>query len=231
MTMKRFLASVALTSIVLAVASMPVSTAASRYDARNADKVDGFDAVPSTADIGDRAGALVATNPHGRLPNGIVRKVQMASDSDRLDGYGAGAFVQRCTEGALRGWASVPADLSSDYSEVPGDGTLYGGAVNVEGGACHSIDPVAKRVAQGVYRVNAAFVGLGDCPGRLTDSMLAAVVTVANATDAPLVADYRPVCDQSGAVVAEVRIFDLSGTPVDSAFTIAVLRAQGDPIP
>lgn len=61
------------------------AVAQAKYDALNADKVDGRHAVGAGASVQQRKGKLVATNPTtGRLPNGIVAK---APNSDRLGGY------------------------------------------------------------------------------------------------------------------------------------------------
>lgn len=52
------------------------SYAAGQYDAQNADKVDGKDAVGAKTSAASRAGNLVATDKHGRVP-----------DSAKLGGY------------------------------------------------------------------------------------------------------------------------------------------------
>ncbi len=61
------------------------AVAQAKYDALNADKVDGRHAVGAGASVQQRKGKLVATNPTtGRLPNGILAK---APNSGRLGGY------------------------------------------------------------------------------------------------------------------------------------------------
>ncbi len=60
------------------------AAAAGSYDANNAHKVDGFHAVGSKAGPAKRAGKLVATDRHGRLPRGAMSK---APNSQRLGGY------------------------------------------------------------------------------------------------------------------------------------------------
>src|SRR3954454_4154563 len=53
------------------------------YDATNAMKVDGFDAIGSSATVTQRKGKLVATNTTtGQLPNNIIAD---AADSSRID--------------------------------------------------------------------------------------------------------------------------------------------------
>lgn len=60
--------------------------------ARDADRVDGKDAVRASASHEERAGNLVATNRYGYLPNTIIH---MAQNADRLDGLSQGAFARR----------------------------------------------------------------------------------------------------------------------------------------
>ena len=59
------------------------ATASARFDATNADKVDGRHAVGASATANQRAGKLVATGSNGRLPVGAMNK---APDAARLDG-------------------------------------------------------------------------------------------------------------------------------------------------
>ena len=76
---------VTLLAIALVLGFGGGAVAQAKYDALNADKVDGRHAVGSGASVQQRKGKLVATNPTtGRLPNGIVAK---APDSARLGGY------------------------------------------------------------------------------------------------------------------------------------------------
>jgi hypothetical protein len=196
--------------------------------ARNADKVDGFHAVGARTDIEDRGRRLVATNRRGFLPNEIVRRVRTAADADRLGGLGPRAYIERCAGGSLRGQAIVRSDVGSTYEVVDGFSTFLGGPVDPDTGGCHTIEIRARRVSTGVYRVKLGNFGLFECPDVRSDS-IGAVVTVSNLGDAPLIADYRPVCDDGG--VAEVRIFDLDGQPQDAGFTMAVLSNKHIPVP
>lgn len=59
--------------VVLVVAFSGGAVAQGKYDAKNADKVDGKHAVSAGATVAQRKGKLVATNPKtGRLPHNIV---------------------------------------------------------------------------------------------------------------------------------------------------------------
>lgn len=72
--------------VALVVAMGGGATAAARYDARNADKVDGRHAVGAFASATQRAGKLVAAGSDGRLPVGAMNR---APDAARLDGHHA----------------------------------------------------------------------------------------------------------------------------------------------
>jgi hypothetical protein len=64
---------VALALVALVAAAGGGATAKARFDAKNADKVDGKDAVSARAGVGKRKGKLVATDPKtGKLPRNIV---------------------------------------------------------------------------------------------------------------------------------------------------------------
>lgn len=67
--------------------------------ARNSDKVDGHHAVGSWASPNRRAGAVVATDSQGRLPNGIIRR---APDSKRLQGLAANDLARAAFSDATR---------------------------------------------------------------------------------------------------------------------------------
>jgi hypothetical protein len=71
-----------LTSLII-LGAAPVAAAA--YDAMNARKVDGLDAVSAGLSRQNRAGKLVATNANGYLPGNIVWKVRNAGKLDNID--------------------------------------------------------------------------------------------------------------------------------------------------
>ncbi len=94
-------AAVALLVSVLAMASPSVAA-----KIKNADKVDGKDAVGAAASVKQRKGKLVATNRKGYLPDNIIRS---ARNADRLDGLDSAALVTRTAARGevLRGeWAA-----------------------------------------------------------------------------------------------------------------------------
>jgi hypothetical protein len=66
------------------------SLAGGKFDARNADMVDGKHAVGSGASVSERKGKVVATSSKtGRLPNSIIGR---ARNADKLDGLDSAAF-------------------------------------------------------------------------------------------------------------------------------------------
>src|SRR3954454_19898159 len=70
---RRFAPYVVTAVLVWAAASIGPSMASAAFDAVNARKVDGLSAVKAGATVKHRAGKLVATDRHGRLPDNIVR--------------------------------------------------------------------------------------------------------------------------------------------------------------
>ncbi|HEX2240751.1 MAG TPA: hypothetical protein VHJ82_06395 [Actinomycetota bacterium] len=206
-------------------AAPAVAQAVARY-ARNSDKVDGFHAVAHNESRAARAGRLVATNSEGRFPKALLGK---APDADRVDGISSEALVSDCSEGALRGHATVPADIGSSFERVPGFGTSFGGPVDPSGTNCHLLPAEARHVATGVYEVDLGFVAW-DCSSAVPDEILSALVTPMGSGAAPRIATYRPLCGPSGIHV-EVRIVDLQGQPRDSSFVIAFIDEAGIPIP
>ena len=83
-------ASTVVVAMVTAAVTAGGPAVAAAYDAMNARKVDGRDAVGAGASASDRAGNLVATNSAGRLPNNIISK---APDAQELDGNDSTAFA------------------------------------------------------------------------------------------------------------------------------------------
>lgn len=195
--------------------------------ARNADKVDGRHAVGAGASIEKRVGKLVATNGSGHLPNDIIRKAPEANNADRLGGLGAGTFARSCGAGTLRGHAHVPRDVASDFTDVPGFSTTYGGPIEPDGTICHIGPARARRFSTGIYDVRLASIAWS-CDSDLPPGIVTAVVTVESAS--PLAATYEPVCDAIGVLV-RVHITDLAGVPQDAAFSVALLDESGYPIP
>ncbi|MFN2593674.1 MAG: hypothetical protein ABR579_02150 [Actinomycetota bacterium] len=199
--------------------------------ARNAGHVDGYSAVGSQASPSARGGQLVATNGGGHLPNNIIRKAPAAKEADKLQGHGAGAFVEVCQDAALLGKAVVPSDVGAGYEDVPGFQTQYGGAIDVDTGTACRVNPAAaKRVSVGVYQVRLATIIDGGACDSLPAKDGAALVTARSDDGASLIANYTPVCE-SGNVIEEVHIVDLNGTPTDATFDIALLNYGGVPIP
>jgi hypothetical protein len=81
----------------LIIAAPAMGSAVVRF-ARNADKVDGKDAVGSGATLAGRKGKLVATSPKtGRLPNNIIAK---APNANKLDGRDYKAFALKAGLGS-----------------------------------------------------------------------------------------------------------------------------------
>jgi hypothetical protein len=194
--------------------------------AKNAGKVDGFHAVAHRDDDRDRK--LVATNRKGYLPNNIIKKAPEAKRSDYLRQFGPSAFVQACQSGSLRGQAHVRPTIGTEMEVVPGFGTLYGGPASIDGHSCNVRDAMARRAGTGVYDVDVAAIGW-NCEEPLDGIFLVSAIVSIESTD-PLVSTYEPVCDEN-SVYIQVRIFDLNGDAQDAPFTLALLEAQGIPIP
>src|SRR5205085_11396549 len=98
--------------------------------ARNAGHVDGLRAIAATRcppkpkfgqlpPCPKRSGVVVATNARGYLPNDVVLR---ARDARRLGGLGPKRFAQMCGQGSIAGYAQVPGDVGSSWTEVGGYG-------------------------------------------------------------------------------------------------------------
>ena len=87
------------TAVASAIAAAPAVAGHIADYARNSDKVDGHHAVGPWASPNRRAGAVVATDSQGRLPNGIIRR---APDSKRLEGLAANDLVRAAVSDATR---------------------------------------------------------------------------------------------------------------------------------
>jgi hypothetical protein len=106
--LKRFTPFVLVAVLAWTAATVGPSLAAATYDALNARKVDGLSAVKATASVHQRAGKLVATDKHGRLPGDIIKT---APNALRLAGHG---LQQVRTQ-----WLSVASD-GSIFGASPG---------------------------------------------------------------------------------------------------------------
>ena len=109
---RRFVPYLLTALLVWTATSVGPSWASAAYDALNARTVDGLSAVKADATVKHRAGKLVATDKHGRLPNNIIKN---APNADRLSGLPLSKVRTQ--------WLSVTVD-----------GTIYGrsgGASNV----------------------------------------------------------------------------------------------------
>ena len=160
-------------------------------------------------------------------PAAARQVVDFARNSGRLRGYGPAAFVGACQNGALRGEALVSPDVGSEFQDVTGFSTLYGGPSTRQGTACHYDVARARKVAVGVYDVRAvsAFV---DRDGSVPVDLITAVVTPQSAV--PVIATYEPFNDD-GTVYSRVHLTDREGNPIDVPFSIAVFDESGLPIP
>lgn len=109
---RRFTPYVVTAVLVWTAIGVGPSVASAAYDALNARKVDGLSAVKSDATVHQRAGKLVATNRHGRLPNNIIKTAPNATRFHHLP-------LSR---------------VRTQWISVTSDGTVYGaskGASNV----------------------------------------------------------------------------------------------------
>lgn len=210
MTNRFFVTAVALVAVA---ASAPAIADSVVNFARNAGRVDNFDAVAAGDD--DRAGKLVATNRKGELPSGAIGT---APNARRLGNHVPADYAQTCLPGVVVGSALVPADVAGSYSEV--DAWQYVKAP-YEGNVRCTLQEFleARRTGPGVYQV--AFVTGRMCNAGAPERLYQTVVTVKSAD--PLSATAQTTCDQNGRPVEEVRIVDATGVPRDATFTIALL--------
>ena len=155
--------------------------------------------------------------------------VDYAKNSGHLRGLPARAFQRACSEGTVAGFAEVPADVSSGWTQVTGYGRSIFEIGPVRQGSpptCRSEVAYARHVSAGVYDVSlnsslGSSCSMADVPR--PGETLPAVVSVTSAT--PLVATYTTACDPNDkGFVEEVRITTAAGTPADAEFTLATME-------
>lgn len=210
MTNRSFVTAVVLVAVA---ASAPAVADSVVNFARNAGRVDSFDAVG--ADDDDRAGKLVATNRKGKFPSGAIAT---APNARRLGHHVPADYAQTCLPGVVVGSALVPADVSGSYTRV--EAWQYVKA-SYQGNVRCTLQEFleARRTGPGVYQV--AFVTGRMCNAGQPERIYQTVVTVKSAD--PLSATAQTTCDPDGRPVEEVRIVDATGVPRDATFTIALL--------
>lgn len=223
---RRFIKPLGWFLVIIVVGAIGPATARAIADyARNSDRVDGFHAV-SGGSKAQRAGKIVATDQNGLLPNGVIDR---ARDAKKLGGIGPNGYTKLCQDGSVEGQALIPADVGSEYTEVRGFSTTYGGPVEPSGNVCHVGEARARHVSTGVYRVDLATVAVEDCTEPIASDTLTAVVTPVDLAGIGITASYRPVCDNR--VVLEVMLRDATGAPQDAPFAVVLLDHGGLPIP
>lgn len=210
MTLRGFFAAIVVGAV--AMTAPAVADSVVRF-ARNADRVDGIDAV--RPHVQKRAGKLVATNAKGRLPKAVIGT---APNAQRLGRHAAADYALTCLPGVVVGSALVPADLGPTRTRV--DAWQYVRSSNGGEIGCTLQNFLeARRISTGVYQV--AFVAGRICDGGPPPQTYHTLVTVKS--DEPLTASSQTVCDDGDWPVEEVRIFDSAGAPRDAAFTVALL--------
>ena len=111
--------------VVALLASAPAIAGSVADYARNAGKVDGIHAVRASAGVDARAGKLVATNPAGYLPGGIVQTVPNAR---RVQGFTPDRIVragERVSSGHIENFHSRGfAGVHRSSVTAPGRGIL-----------------------------------------------------------------------------------------------------------
>lgn len=177
--------------------------------ARNAERVDGFSAVGFGSE--HRAGKVVATDDRGRLPDNIIRH---APDAARLGGRAARAYQLKCS--TTGGYASVPANLGTDWRTIEGYGlTVITGGVPASRRVCAASEAKARRTGVGVVEV--ALIDDALCPP--WPEQPAAAVSVSDAR--ALIATVTPGgCDEELGPIYVIRTFDAEGVPTDAPATI-----------
>jgi hypothetical protein len=212
--------------VVGAAASGPAAARSIVDFARNAGHVDGYSAVASSSE--ERGESLVATNKEGRLPNDIIKK---APDARALGGRNASDYQLACDTGSIGGYASVPSDVGSEWTVVPGYSLTLseGGPVSKDGTpgyrSCSKSTPEARRTAPGTYEVSFAIQGLcfqtGHAPVNVTviDTRSLAATAIGGG------------CIEGHAQVDVVHIFDVNGVATDAAFDVELLEPNFVPVP
>ena len=155
--------------------------------------------------------------------------VDYAKNAGHLRGLPAKSFQRTCSPGTVAGFAQVPSDVASSWTQVDGYGASQfsiGPSRQGAGPPCRSETALAKHVSTGVYEVALNSSLAGDCqlssmprPG----DTLPAVVSVVS--DTALAATYTTSCDPNDkGYVEQVRITTPAGAPADAAFTIETLE-------
>jgi hypothetical protein len=153
----------------------------------------------------------------------VARTVaDFARNAGHLGGLTPSRYQHACEAGTVAGYAQVPADVGSDWTDVEGyslslfEGGAYPGVFK-----CTEHTPSARHVSTGVYLVSVD----ARCGATFPNSggTLAAVVTVNGPPS--LTATYTTLCDDNDrGFEQQVQITTHDGIPVDAAFTIEQLR-------
>lgn len=209
--------------VALAVGVTAPAAARSVVDfARNADRVDGRHAVGARASLTERRNKLVSTNKKGYLPNNIIRR---APDSARLGGRPAARFVVKCDDGALAGSFSVPADLGSQWTQVPG--YVF---VHVAGGPPPGVDNCERENIEGRRTGVGAYQLKISGSHRLCAPDANVPVTVTPRSEAPLFATQFLGCAE-GFTVLEVRSWTPQGEAADARLDGSIVQPLRIPVP
>lgn len=210
---------------VLLATMMPVLAVSVVRYARNAGRVDGYDAVGSSVSRSRRAEKLVATDSQGFLPDNVIRT---APDARQLGGRPPLAYDPNPCAANVAAHALVPRDASGAaagiaFVHVPAGRDAQGARVFT----CDERNVTANRVAPGTYEVD--FGGAASCTNGAPPAQMRTSVTVKSGVGPPLLANTASVCHEDDRMIEVVRVMEASGVPTDASFTIILMGSL--PIP
>ncbi len=84
-----------------------------------------------------------------------------AADADKLDGKNSTAFQDRCENGAIQGWAEVPASLGSSYTNLTSSFN------------CTGFQTQGRKSGTGVYLIDFGGIDSGSCEPRVASATIA----------------------------------------------------------
>lgn len=162
---RRFMPYLLTALLVWTATSYGPSWAAAAYDAINAERVDGLSAVKADAKVKHRAGKLVATNKHGRLPNNIIKKAPNAAQLSGLPIKKVRTqWLSVTSNGSLMGSSPGASDLAVTH---PATGTY---CVPVKGIARSSVTGNVQSQVNGFEDLNLIVTSLYNtsaCPNEI----------------------------------------------------------------
>jgi hypothetical protein len=137
-------------------------------------------------------------------------------------------YMRKCDRAAMAGWALVPGDVSSEWTQVQGFGTKAGNT-------CERGRALARRTGVGSYEVQLISGGTptsgpDSCFGpEFEDGIHLPVLVTPETAAFEIQASHRTVCTADRGLAEQVIITDGDGVPVDAYFTVAQLARYRSP--